>query len=103
MAYKKRSSDPQSTATTNASFVDHISGEHIQSGGEADFLNGYFIIIVHSLNVPFCDKTMDDIYNVESIFSFTDKMPTVPEVFHLIKGIGVNKSSCVENGSSKFC
>ena len=30
-------------------------------------------------------------------------MPTVPEVLKLIKIIDVNKSSCVDNISSRFC
>ena len=88
---------------TNARFLDQATGEYVDTGKEATFLNEYFINIVNNLSIPPSDMSMTEIYDVDAMFCFHDDMPTIPEVTKLIVEIDVNKSSCVENISTKFC
>ena len=83
--------NPTLTPTVNAMFVNPNTGLDVQCGDEANFLNDYFINIVHNLHIPPCDKTMDNIYDVDSIFSFENDLPTVPEVTRLINEIDNNR------------
>ena len=94
-----RSSD----TTTNARFIDQSTHDEVERGTEANFLNEYFINIVRNLNIPVNDTVMDTVYTVHDIFTFHNDMPTVDEITVLIRGIDINKSSCVDKINSKFC
>ena len=89
--------------TGNARFIDQNTNEYVEIGSEANFLNEYFINIVNNLNIPQSAVSMTDVYDNDTIFSFRDNIPTVPEVIKIIKEIDVNKSSCVENINTRFC
>ena len=90
-------------SSSNAHFIDHNTQTQVEKGMEPEFLNDYFINIVRNLNIPDNDVSMDTVYNVNDIFTWEDDMPTPDEVNDLIKGIDINKSSCVDGISAKFC
>ena len=87
----------------SARFIDQNTGSFVEQGYEANFLNEYFKNIVNNLNIPDSDRSMAHIYDVDTVFCFSDDIPTVLEVVNIIKGIDVNKSSCVENVNARFC
>ena len=89
--------------SATASFFDDITQDYLEVGSEADFLNNYFINIVHNLDIPVNDGSMFYVYNVDTKFCFTNDLPTVPEIIKVIKGLDFHKSSCVDNISSRFC
>ena len=88
--------NPQQNCTVNARFIDQNTLTKVQKGDEPDFLNDYFINIVRNLHVPENDTVMDTVYNVDSVFTFEENMPTVEEVLNLIREIDINKSSRVD-------
>ena len=87
----------------NARFVDPNTGVEIDRGMEANFLNGYFVNIVRNLNIPVNNASMLNVYNVDSTYDFDDNLPDLDEIVKLIREIDINKSSCVDKISSKFC
>ena len=89
------------TATTR--YIDPVTGEYIEVGLEANFLNSYFINIVHNLNIPPNDDPILNIIEADTVLCFLDDLPHEQEIIKLVKDIDVNKSSCVNNISSKFC
>ena len=94
---------PKIDMTATARFIDQANHDYVEIGSEADFLNNYFINIVHNLNIPPSDDTMLDVYALDTSFCFMDNLPTVNEIVKLVKEVDVNKSSCVENINSRFC
>ena len=94
---------PNREDVISASFVHPRTGQQVESGGEANFLNDYFINIVQNLNIPENDYDMHNVYNVDCSFSFSENMPYVEEVIELIKAIDITKASCVENINAKIC
>ena len=94
---------PNMDMTANARFIDQTTKEYVDIGSEANFLNDYYSNIVRNLNIPPSDESMLDVYNVETTLCFLDDLPTEREIVKIIKDIDVNKSSCVDNISSRFC
>ena len=95
--------NPAKGSAVEMHFYDKTTGQYVEQGKEADFLNDYFLNIVNNLNIIPTDDMCLDIYNIPNRFCFLDNMPTVDEVVRLIKDIDVNKSSCVDGISTRFC
>ena len=95
--------NPGKAQQTAMHFYDSVNGIYVEPGQEPDFLNDFFLNIVNNLGIERNDDLCVGVYDIQNNFCFTDDMPTTPEILKLIKEIDVNKSSCVENVSSRFC
>ena len=95
--------NPITDLTKTARFIDPTTQEYVEIGSEANFLNNYFLNIVGNLDIPMSDKSMLDVYNVDTHFCFINDLPTEPEIIKIIKEIDINKSSCIEGINSKMC
>ena len=95
--------NPKTDMTATASFLDPSTNKYVEKGLEATFLNNYFINIVRNLDITLDDESMLNVYNLDNTFCFKNDLPTEPEIVGIIKGLDVNKSSCVENISARFC
>ena len=95
--------NPRIDVTATARFIDQTTNQYVEIGRQPDFLNNYFINIVQNLNILPDDNTVHNVYNLDSRFCFLNDLPTEQELIKIIREIDVNKSSCVNNISSKFC
>ena len=66
-------------------------------------MNNYFINIVQNLNIPINPAPTLNGRAVDTSFCFLNNLPTVIEIIKIIKDVDVNKSSCVDKISAKFC
>ena len=94
---------PSTDTTASTRFKDQQTGEYVEIGSEADFLNNYYINIVRNLNIPPNVDPLVNVHIVDANFCFSQDLPTENEVIKIIKDIDVTKASCVENINSKFC
>ena len=97
--------DNSPTSLSDITFVDDATGNAVPKGGEANFLNDYFVNISTRLDLNVDMNYVDNLplYEIDESLCLSELMLTVDEVKKHASKIDVSKSSCIKHVKTGIC